>query len=128
MGLLLSTFEYLLFIFFIASLIASHSDTYCEFFFAFFMQVLILLLYCLTFGRLTYVYDVKVFKVIPESMGSIFTAYRVNKHLGILTPRLERRYLRVLAAIENLFITQDQDTYIVKPDFYSLIIEYLPAA
>ena len=61
-------------------------------------------------------------------MGNTITAYRVNKHFGILTPRLERRYLRVLAAIENLFITQDQDTYIVKPDFYSLFIEYLPAA
>jgi hypothetical protein len=92
------------------------------------MEVLILLLYCLTFGRLTYVYDVKVFKVITESMGSIITAYRVNKHLGILTPRLERRYLRVLAMIVNLPITRIQDTYIVKPDFYSLFIEYLPAA
>jgi hypothetical protein len=60
-GLLLSTFEYLLIIFLIVSLILLHSDTYCEFLLAFFMEVLILLLYCLTFGPLTYVYDVKVF-------------------------------------------------------------------
>jgi hypothetical protein len=61
-----------------------------------------------------------------ESMGSIITAYNVNKHLGILTPRLERRYLRVLAAIENLPITRIQVTCIVKPNFYFLFISYLP--
>ena len=61
-------------------------------------------------------------------MVDTISAYRVNKHFGILTPRLERRYLRVLAAIENLPVTRIQDTYIVKPDFYYLIIEYLPAA
>jgi hypothetical protein len=61
-------------------------------------------------------------------MVDTISAYRVNKHFGILTPRYERRYLRVLAMIENLPITPIQDTYIVKPDFYYLIIEYLPAA
>src|SRR4051794_18281542 len=41
-GLLLRTFEYLLIIFLIVSFILSHSDTYCEFFLDFFMEVLIL--------------------------------------------------------------------------------------
>ena len=51
------------------------------------MQVLILLLYCLTFGPLYRVYDVDVFKVLTKSMGDTISAYRVNKHFGILTPR-----------------------------------------
>ena len=89
-GLLLSTFEYL-FIFFIAPLISPHSSTYFENLLTFLFEALILL-YCLIFGRALYYYeDVYVYKVLTESMGGILRAYNVNKHLGILTPCLERR-------------------------------------
>src|SRR5690349_1777800 len=56
--LLVRSFECLLIIFLIVSFILSHSYTICEFLIPFFIEVVILLLYFLTFGPLTYVYKV----------------------------------------------------------------------
>src|SRR5690349_5483567 len=44
----------------------------------------------------------KLTKTVPVSMRAIIRAYHVNKGLGILTPHLERRYFRVLAAIKMI--------------------------
>ena len=56
------------------------------------------------------------------------TAYNVNKHLGILTPRHERRYFRILAEIETYLTFEHKVTFIYFPNYRSIIICNLPAA
>jgi hypothetical protein len=47
-----------------------------------------------------------IVKVLTLSMYSTIVAYHRNKRLNILTPRFERRYLRIIAVIENLPFTR----------------------
>jgi|SRR5689334_12325655 hypothetical protein len=80
-GLLVNNFECLLIIFLIVSFIYSHSYTICKLLIPFFIEVVILLLYFLTFGRLTYVYEVIEFKGLSQR--------RVSLQLTILISTME---------------------------------------
>ena len=65
------------------------------------------------------------YSIVPESWLDSIRAYRVNKHLGILTPRHERRYFRILAEIETYLTFEHQVTFIDFPNYRSIIIENL---
>src|SRR5690349_23632367 len=51
--------------------------------------------------------------MVPHSWLQSITAYHVNKYLGILTPRHERRYFRILATIENCLTFGRRLTFII---------------
>src|SRR3954470_7500492 len=59
------------------------------------------------------------YAIVPESWVQSITAYHVNKHLGILTPRLERRYFCILATIENSLTFERRLTFIYFPNYRS---------
>ena len=62
------------------------------------------------------------YTIVPQSWLHSITAYHVNKHLGILTPRHERRYFRILATLENCLTFERRVTFIYFPNYYSIII------
>ena len=67
------------------------------------------------------------YTIVPQSWLQSITDYHVNKHLGILTPRHERRYFRILATLENSLTFERRVTFIYFPNYYSIIIWNLPA-
>jgi hypothetical protein len=60
--------------------------------------------------------------IVPKSWLQSITAYFVNKRSGILTPRHELRYLRILATIKNSLTFERIVTFIYYPNYYSIII------
>ena len=65
------------------------------------------------------------YAIVPQSWIQSIITYNVNKHLGILTPRHERRYFRILATIENSLTFERRVTFIYFPNYYSIIISNL---
>ena len=88
------------YLFFISFSLPGGADLFLRFFIRLLLVVYIILIHSLQLLGYFNHYIIK-YSIVPESWLDSIRAYRVNKHLGILTPRHERRYFRILATIEN---------------------------